>query len=321
MRRNVLAILALLVAAALAGCAGSAPPPLVDTDERDPDTNPVTLKQAGSSTVEPLAAAWAEDLSAQGLQVVVAGGGSGAGASKLCAKEVDLGDLSRTMKQSEIDACRQNGVEPVAWHVAYDGLSVVVAGSNTFVDELSVEELRHIWRAEAPAQKWSDVRAGWPDRDVVLFGPDSDSGTFEYFNEVILGKTCGADGAQQCPPRSDYTYSADDNVLVEGVAGSPDALAHFGFAYFLENEARLKAVPVRPVGAAQAVTPTFESIADGTYTPLSRPLFVYTDGMPASGNAIHRYFTYVYGDGQTIVREVGYVELDAAKLAEMKGRL
>lgn len=293
----------------LAGCAG-----------RSGDDG-ARLSQAGSSTVLPLAEAWAEELAKQGIQVVVAGGGSGAGASKLCAKEIDLGDLSRPMKGAEVDQCRANGVEPKAWKVAYDGLTVVVSKDNDFVDHLTVAELEHIWRADSPAQTWADVRAGWPAEKIVLYGPDTDSGTYEYFNEEILGKTCGTDGTEVCAPRDDYTPSANDDVLVEGVARSKYAIGHFGFAYFESNAARLKAVPIQDEGAAAPVSPTFETIADGSYAPLGRPLFVYTAGVPPEGSPVHTYLTFVLTDGQDVIREVGYVEMDEATLAQQLASL
>lgn len=301
------AVLATLI---LAGCAG----------KTDPGAKG-RLSQAGSSTVLPLAEAWAEELAADGIQVVVAGGGSGAGASKLCAKEIQLGDMSRPMKDAEIEECKANGVDPVAWKVAYDGLTVVVNKQNDFVDHLTVSELQHVWRSEAPAQTWADVRAGWPAEKIVLYGPDSDSGTYEYFNEEIIGKTCGADQKQACPPRNDYTPSANDDVVVEGVAASKYAVGHFGFAYFERSAARLIAVPIQGKDAAAPVPPSFDTIADGTYTPLGRPLFVYTDGVPSEGDAVHTYLQYVFTDGQIVIREVGYVEMDQDTLTSQLARL
>lgn len=301
----------ILAAAALAGCAGGN-----STDQTDTADIPAgTLQQAGSSTVFPIAEAWAEEIAAVSggkIQVTVAGGGSGRGASAICAKEVDIGDMSRAMKQSEIDGCRANGVEPQVWKVAFDGLTVVVNPSNDFVDSLSVEELNHIWRSDAPAQRWSDVRAGWPDEEIVLFGPDSDSGTYEYFNEVILEAEA---------PRSDYTPSPRDEILVEGVATEPFAIGHFGFAYFTGSADRLRAVPIVPAGGTEGVEPTFETIADGSYTPLGRPIYMVTNGIPAEGTPLRYYFEYAMNDGQKVIRDVGYVELDAATLTEQRGWL
>jgi phosphate transport system substrate-binding protein len=281
--------------------------------------NPIL--QAGSSTVLPIAEAWAEALSKEGLQVVVAGGGSGAGASKLCAGEISIADMSRELKASEISQCQSRGIEPLAWKIAYDGITVVVNKANTWATDITVAELKHIWRSSDPAQKWSDVRAGWPAEKIVLFGPDSDSGTYEYFNEEILGKTCGSDGKSACAPRNDFTSSADDNVLVEGVKQSRNALGHFGFAYYHENRDVIHAVPIRLDAQAPAVSPSFGAIADGSYKPLGRPLYMVTNGKPVTGSDLHRYFEYAMGPGQSLVRSVGFVELDQATLTAQKAWL
>lgn len=286
----------ILLAMPLAGCAGG---PGQDT-----------IVQAGSSTVLPVAEAWASELAQQGIQVVVSGGGSGAGASKLCAGEVDIGDMSRELKESEIARCEANGIDPLVWKVAFDGLSVVVHHDNDWVDCLTVEELGHIWRADDPAQRWSEVREGFPDREIKLFGPDSDSGTYEYFNEVILhGET----------PRSDHQASSNDNDLVTGVSREPDAIGHFGFAYYQENTDVLKIVPVD--GGEGCVEPTFATIGDGSYAPLSRPIFMVTDGAPKPGTPLHAYFTYAMGEGQELIRDVGYVALDPDTLEAQRAWL
>lgn len=295
---RVLLVSLLMISVALAGCTGG--------------SGGQVLQQAGSSTVFPVAEAWAEEMSKEGIQVVVAGGGSGAGASKLCAGEIDIGDMSRELKESERQDCRANGIEPVVWKVAFDGITVAVNPQNDWVDHLTVAELEHIWRPDDRAETWSDVREGWPDREITLFGPDSDSGTYDYFVEVILG--------EDAAPRQDYTPSADDNVLVEGVAQSRDALGYFGFAYYDENRDRLKVVPVKD-GQGDPVTPSQATIADGSYTPLSRPIFMVTDGVPTPGTPLHTYLEYAMGDGQDLVPQVGYVSLDEATLDEQRARL
>lgn len=313
--RIPLLMIAIAASVALAGCASE------NAGGPGGDVPQGTLQQAGSSTVLPIAEAWAEELAPDGLQVVVAGGGSGAGASRLCAKEIDIGDMSRPMRDSEKEACRANGVDPVEWKVAYDGLTIVVPRSNAFIDHLTVAELEHIWRPHDPAKTWADVRAGWPAEKIVLYGPDSDSGTYEFFNEVVLGKKCGDDGKQQCAPRSDYTPSADDNVLVEGVTRSQYSIGHFGFAYYLESQDRLKAVPVKADAAGAAVTPSFETIADGSYKPLGRPIYMYTNGIPAEGTPLAYYLEYAFTDGQDLVQDVGYVPLDQANLQAQLAKL
>lgn len=299
----------------LAGCAGNS------SNSTAGDGPTGSLKQAGSSTVLPLAEAWAEDLAPRGIQVSVSGGGSGAGASKLCAKEIDLGDLSRRMKDTEKQTCQANGVDPVEWTIAFDGLTVVVNKQNTWVDQLSVEELAKLWAANSTVHTWADLRAGWPAEAIELYGPDSDSGTYEYFVEEVLGKKCGADGKSLCAPRSDYQAAADDFVMVQGVGASKNGLAYFGYAYYQESQDTLKAVPIVAKGASAAVTPSHATIRDGSYKPFSRPLFIYTDGVPADGTVAHAYFDHVYGEGQDVIEDVGYVPLDDATLAAMTAKL
>jgi len=303
-RPLVSSTLVLLVASmTLAGCA---------SPSDNPDGGATgSLVQVGSSTVFPIAEAWAEELGPRGIEVAVSGGGSGKGASAICAGEADIGDMSRPLKDSEIANCRANGIEPQVWSVAYDGLSVVISKNNDFIDHLSIEELNHIWRSTDTARKWSDVRAGWPEQTIVRFGPDSDSGTYEYFNEAILGDE---------PITDDFTPSADDNVLVEGVSREKYAIGHFGFAYYLNNADKVQAVAVQE-GDGAAVTPSFETIADGSYSPLSRPIFMITNGKPAAGTALHSYLSYAMADGQALIRVVGYVELDTATLETQRGWL
>lgn len=309
MTKTMLSLLlpALLVASALAGCAGNG------------DAG-ATIQQAGSSTVYPIAEAWAAELAKQGIQVVVSGGGSGRGASALCAGEIAIGDMSRALKDSEVADCRKNGIEPVTWKVAFDGITIVASKENDFIDHLTVDELQHIWRADDPARTWRDVRPEWPAEEIKLFGPDSDSGTYEYFNEEILGKKCGADSKSQCPIRSDFQPAADDNRVVEGVSSTKHALGHFGFAYYLENKDRLRAIPIAEEDG-EPVTPDFDTIRNGAYKPLSRPVFMVTNGKPAPGTPVHTYFTYAMGDGQNVVSEVGYVPLDDATIAEQRAWL
>ncbi len=290
---NKLAILTgtALLAVALSGC-----------------TTTASLNQAGSSTVLPLAEVWAEDWGvANGVQINVAGGGSGAGASGLCAGELDLGDMSRAMKDSEKETCRANGIEPIQWKVAFDGISVVTSDENTFVEDLTVDQLAMIFKGDV--MTWDEVDASFPAEDVHLCYPDSDSGTYEYFNEEILGDDVSprtGSGVQQSP---------DDNVLVTCLEADENAIGYFGYAYYIENSDRLNLV------AVDGTQPTPSTIADGSYHPLSRPIFIYTDGVPESGSTVFEYLDYVFSDGQGLVSEVGYVALDAGTLGEMRSQL
>jgi len=257
------------------------------------------IKQAGSSTVLPLAEVWADDFgTARGVDVRVAGGGSGAGATGLCNGELDLGDMSREMKSTEHEKCHQtNGKDAVQWKVAFDGLSVVVSKKNTFVQDLSVEQLEHIFRGQGPAATWNEVDASFPAEGIDLCYPDADSGTYEYFNEVILdeGEPRTGAGVQQSP---------NDNVLVTCLENNADAIGYFGYAYLVANEGKLRSVEV------EGVRPTPGTIADGSYSPLGRPIYIYTSGVPEGILADYiRYVLHPEG-GQALVPEVGYVALD-----------
>lgn len=301
---------AALVAVLLAGCSTTGGGDVAIYGDADGGTlTDGQIRQAGSSTVYPLAELWAQDFGqARGIQFSVEGGGSGAGASKLCAKEVDLGDLSRQMKDSEKQTCRANGVEPMEWWVAYDGLSVVVGRDNGFVQDLTVEQLAHLFRKDGHARTWDEVDPSFPARPVKLCYPDADSGTYEYFNEAVLeqGAPRTGTGVQQ---------SSEDNVLVTCLAREPDAIGYFGYAYVVENEDKVRAIEV------EGVAPSPGTIADGSYTPLSRPIYMYTDGTPEG--VLRDYLNYAYhpDGGQALVDDAGYVPLDDDAREEMLAQL
>jgi phosphate transport system substrate-binding protein len=257
----------------------------------------------GSSTVFPVTEAVAEDFRTEqpGVRVTVGVSGTGGGFQKFGNGEIDIADASRPIKASEVAAAQSSGIEFIELPVAYDGLSVVVHPSNEWVDHLTVEELQRIWQPESTVQKWSDVRPGWPDRRIALYGAGTDSGTFDYFTEAIVGKSGAA--------RSDYTASEDDNVLVQGVEGDPDALGFFGFAYYVENAERLKVVPIDP--GTGAVAPSHETINDGSYRPLSRPIFVYVARRAADRPEVAAFVDFYLKQAATLAEEVGYVALPA----------
>jgi phosphate transport system substrate-binding protein len=277
------------------------------------------VNQAGSSTVLPIAQAWAEEFGcAIGANIVVGGGGSGAGLARFCRGELDIADASRPIKSSETDACKAKGITPFEVQIAIDGLSVVVPKGNSFVDCLTVAQLNKIWTADPAkqAKTWKNLDPAWPDQKIDLYGPGTDSGTFDYFVEVIITPFDGAN----TKGRSDYTASEDDNVLVQGVAASPYALGYFGLAYAKENSATLKVVKVDEGKGNGCVEPTDANIEAGKYTPLSRPLFMYTNGKPSG--VLKAYLEKALSaDGQEIAHEVGYIKLPAAKLAEMKAKI
>ena len=305
-----------LVAVTLSGCTGFGGDAAIYGDGGIADNGDLIgtldarfIQQAGSSTVLPVAQAWADDFGgARGIQIKVAGGGSGAGGKGICQGELDIGDQSRPMKDSEFELRAEHGVDPVAWKVAFDGLSVVVSKDNTFVQDLSVEQLDLIFRKDDPATTWKDVDSRFPAEKIQACAPDAESGTYDYFNEEVL---------HEGDIRTDAERSADDNALVTCVAGSEYAVGFFGFAYVQQNEDKLTAVKV------SGVPPTFETIADGSYTPLSRPIFMVTDGVPEPGSILYDYFAFAFHPegGQALVPQVGYVSLDEGTRTAMLEQL
>jgi phosphate transport system substrate-binding protein len=258
----------------------------------------------GSSTVFPVSEAIAEEfqIAYPNVRVTVAESGTSGGFEKFCRGETDMNDASRPMKEEEIAACAEAGIEALELPVAFDGLSLVVHPSNDWVDCLTVAELNAIWDTGSTVSNWSQVREGFPDRPLQghLFGAGADSGTFDYFTEEINGETDRI--------RSDFTQSEDDNTLVTGVAGDPDALGFFGYSYYAANTDKLKIVQVD--GGNGCVEPNFTTIADGSYAPLSRPLFIY----PAAGTlerpevaAFLQYYLYTVNDILGLDVEAGEV--------------
>lgn len=261
------------------------------------------VKVDGSSTVFPITEAVAEEFGKSGGGKVIVGiSGTGGGFKRFCRGETDISDASRPIKQKEIDACREGGVQFIELPVAYDGLAVVVNPQNTWVDYLTVEELKKIWEpgAQNVIMTWSQVRSGFPAEDLQLFGPGTDSGTFDYFTEVINGKPGSS--------RGDYTASEDDNVLVEGVASSKGGLGYFGLAYYEENSGRVKVVPVK--GKGDAVVPSKDTVLSGSYAPLSRPLFIYVNKDSLKTKPlVAKFVRYYLENAPTLSEEVGYVPL------------
>ncbi len=256
----------------------------------------------------PISEAVAEEFqkTMPGARVTVRISGTGGGFQRFCRGESDINNASRPIKPSEIEACGKAGIEFSELPVAYDGLVVVVNPGNTWVDHLTVEELKRIWAPESQGtiMRWSQVRAGWPDRELHLFGAGVDSGTYDYFTEAITGK----EGAS----RGDFTSSEDDNVLVQGVSTDELALGFFGIAYYDQNASKLKAVPIddgKGDNGKGAITPTIETVKDGTYQPLSRPLFIYVAHKSAERPEVRGFIDYYLTEGGALAKEVGYVPL------------
>lgn len=270
-----------------------------------------TIKIDGSSTVFPITEAVAEDFQTQnrGINVTVGISGTGGGFEKLCNGEIDISNASRPIKQAEMDKCKAAGVEYIELPIAYDALTIVVNPRNTWATNLTVAELKKMWEPEAQGKitNWNQVRAGFPDAPLKLFGPGTDSGTFDYFTEAIVGKSKAS--------RADFTASEDDNVLVQGVSRDANALGYFGFAYYEQNQQRLKAVPID--NGSGPVAPSAVNVENGTYQPLSRPLFIYVS-KKATERAEVQNFVNFYLSNTDLVTEVGYVPLpnDAYQAAE-----
>jgi phosphate transport system substrate-binding protein len=325
-----LSALALVAAFAVGACTGAgSPPPAPSTAPSlassaapsSPSPEPLsgTITIDGSSTVYPITEAVAEEfqIANPGVQVPVAFSGTGGGFKKFCIGETDISDASRPIKtkdkpdaKSEATVCKENGVEWVELQVAIDGLSVVVNSENSFADCLTDEELAKIYGPDSPENLlWSEVRAGFPAEKVVRFMPGADSGTFDYFTEEINGET---DAATRFA-----TQSEDDNVLVTGVAGDSYSIGFFGYAYYVENTDKLRAIGVD--GGSGCVAPTGQTINDGSYSPLSRPIFIYPDVGKANARPELRAFVDFYlQHTNELSTEVGYIAMPDALLQKQK---
>ncbi|MFZ3578615.1 PstS family phosphate ABC transporter substrate-binding protein [Virgibacillus sp. DJP39] len=273
----------------------------------------------GSSTVFPIMEAIAEEYSADNPKVKATIGvsGTGGGFEKFIAGETDMSNASRPIKEEEKQALKEAGIEYTEFKVALDGLSVVVNKKNEWVDQLTIEELDKMWSESSNVITWADVREGWPDEEIKFFSPGADSGTFDYFDEVVL------DGEQM---RKDASLSEDDNVLVQGVTGTKNAIGYFGYAYYLENKDELKVVPIVNKNG-EAVTPSQETIQSGEYEPLSRPLFIYMKHEALKDETVYDFAKYTLENAGEMAEAVGYVGLpdsvyndQLSKLAEIAGK-
>jgi phosphate transport system substrate-binding protein len=259
----------------------------------------------GSSTVLPITEAAAEEFGLEtggAVQVNVGQSGTGGGFKRFCANETAISDASRTIDESERQLCAQNGVEFAEIQVALDGIAVTVNPANSFVECLTVAELKKLWEPNSTVRRWSDVRPTWPSEAIRLYGPGTNSGTFDYFTEAIVGEV----GAS----RADYTASEDDNVLVQGVEGDRQSLGYFGYAYYEENQQRLKNVAVD--GGSGCIKPDPQTIRSGQYAPLSRPLFIYVNRQAMARPEVQAFVRFYLEHGPQLVPEVGYVPMDSA---------
>ncbi|MCI0441112.1 MAG: PstS family phosphate ABC transporter substrate-binding protein [Chloroflexi bacterium] len=316
---GVLAAMLVALALVAAGCSGAdeetpsptSPPAASQPTPSSPSTQPTTPPQTsqlrgtieidGSSTVFPVTEAVAEEFRKvhPNVQVNVGVSGTGGGFKRFTTGETQISDASRPIKDSEAQAAAANGIEYIELRVAIDGLSVLVNTRNDFVDCLTVAELKKIWEPGSTISSWNQVRAGFPSDPLRLYGPGTDSGTFDYFTEEIVGEAQAS--------RSDYVASEDDNVLVQGIDGDRNALGYFGYAYYVQNPDKLKAVAVD--GGSGCVTPTDATIASGQYSPLSRPIFIYVNKDALERPEVKAFVEFYMENGGELSAEVGYIAL------------
>ena len=264
------------------------------------------VKIDGSSTVYPITEAVAEEFQISkknAIKVTVGISGTGGGFKKFCRGETDISDASRPILKKEMDICREAGITYYEMPVAFDALTVVINPSNDFVKSLTPADLKRIWEPSAQGKltNWKQVNPAFPDLPIKLYGPGADSGTFDYFTEAVVGKAKSS--------RGDYTASEDDNVLVQGVSRDKGALGYFGFAYYIENQKKLKAVPID--NGKGPVMPSAKGVEDGSYNPLSRPIFIYVNAKSLAKPEVKEFVEFYMKHAATLVKEVKYVSLPA----------
>jgi len=259
----------------------------------------------GSSTVFPITEAVAEEfqkLKKGKIKVTVGIAGTGGGFKKFCRAETDISDASRPILKSEIEDCKKSGVQFIELPIAYDALTIIINPKNDWVKSLTVADLKKMWEpaAQGKVTTWNQIRSEWPNSPLKLFGPGADSGTFDYFTEAIVGKAKSS--------RGDFTASEDDNVLVQGVANDRNALGYFGFAYYIENQNKLKAVAIET--GKGAVAPSAKTVEDGSYQPLSRPIFIYISKKSLDSKPeVKEFVDFYLKNAQKLVKDVKYVAL------------
>ena len=265
-----------------------------------------SIKMDGSSTVFPVAEALAEEfqISKRGkVRVTVGMSGTGGGFKKFCRGETDISNASRPILAEEMEICRKAGIKYFELPIAFDALTVVVHPSNNWVkgDSMTVADLKKMWEpaAQGRISTWKQVRAEWPAERLMLFGPGADSGTFDYFTEAVMGKSKSS--------RGDFTASEDDNTLVQGVENNKSALGYFGFAYYIAHKDKMKAIKID--GGKGPVAPSVENVVNGSYSPLSRPLFLYVKESSMNRPEVREFVQFALTEGAALVGEVGYVPL------------
>lgn len=299
-------VIAGVLALALAAC-GPSQPPAADGEAAPSgrQARSAVISIDGSSTVFPISEAIAEEfqMANRGLRVTVGVAGTGGGMKKFCRGEIDIANASRPIQKEEMAACEAAGIRYYELPVAYDALTVVVNPGNDWVQDISIEELRRIWEpaAQGTVTRWNQVNPEWPDRPINLYGAGADSGTFDYFTEVVTGKAKSS--------RGDYTASEDDNVLVQGVANDINALGYFGFAFYVDNRDKVRSLAIEPGEGQPAIQPSVESVIDGSYMPLARPMFIYVSEKAYQRDEVRQFLDFYLGNVGRLAGEVNYVPL------------
>ncbi|WP_342822280.1 PstS family phosphate ABC transporter substrate-binding protein [Candidatus Lucifugimonas marina] len=290
-----LTLISVLIVAIIAACGGG---------ESGSGNESTEITIDGSSTVFPISQAVAEEFRRDHpeVQIPVGISGTGGGFKRFVTGETDISDASRPIKESEAALAAKNGIEYTEITVAYDGLSIVLNRANDFVTCLTIDELKSIWEPNSSVSNWNQVRSSFPDKPLRLYGPDTDSGTFDYFTAEVNG--------EEDASRSDYTASSDDNVLVQGVSGDQGAMGYFGFAYYTENASLLNVLSVD--GGAGCVEPSVQTINDGSYNPLSREMYIYVNNASLERPEVRDFIEFYLNNAGELAEEVGYVGLPQA---------
>jgi phosphate transport system substrate-binding protein len=268
------------------------------------------IKIDGSGTVYPITEAVAEEFRKvdSDIRVSVGSSGSGAGFRKFTRGETDISNSSRKISEEEKALAEENGIEYQQFAIALDGISIVVHPDNDWVESLTPKELNKIWKANSEVQQWSDIRDGWPDEDIRLYGPNTAHGTYDFFTEVINGES----GAS----RTDYNAVADYNVAVQGISSDKYSLGYFGLAYYEENADQLKLIGIN--AGDRAVQPSLETVKNGTYKPLSRSLYIYVAKSAAERPAVQKFVEFYFDNAGVLAQDVGYVPMPAEDIQEQK---
>ncbi len=319
MTKNIVKFIALSgLALSIVSCGGSKP----KEDGANADSTAAlsgSISIDGSSTVYPITEAVAEEFkkAQAGVKVTVGLSGTGGGFKKFGRGETDINDASRPIKKTEDSTCKANNISSLELKVAYDGLAVVISPENTWCTDMTIAELKMLWEpgAQGKITKWSQIRKGWPNVEIHLFGPGVESGTYDYFTEAVVGKAHSS--------RGDYTASEDDNVLVQGIKSDKNALGFFGLAYFTENADKLKLVGIddgKDDNGKGPILPSEETVKNKTYAPLGRPLFIYVNDKAGARKEVQAFVNFYLENTKTLAKDVGYVAMTDEEIAAEKAK-